>query len=211
MGSKREQRGVAIPTSGEGALEGHFTTGSEGNERGAVIAPPHPLYGGSLDSPVVAELAWACGRVGLATLAFNWRGVGASAGEPSGEVRCADDDYASALAHLEQTVQGPLVACGYSWGAAAAARAVPGRERVSHLILVAPPASMLDATRLAAFPGPILVVSGEADALAPPDDLAPLVAETPGAELVRVPEADHFFGAGLAEISRAAAEWLERS
>ena len=37
-------------------LEGLHVPVSEAG-RGAVIAPPHPLYGGSMDSPVVTEIA----------------------------------------------------------------------------------------------------------------------------------------------------------
>ena len=61
-------------------LEGLYTP-ADAPVGGAVIAPPHPLYGGSMDSPVVTELAQACARADFASLRFNWRGAGASAGE----------------------------------------------------------------------------------------------------------------------------------
>ena len=81
---KREERSVAIPLgSSPLALEGLYLAGEDGDAGGAVIAPPHPLYGGSMESPVVGEVAHACARAGLATLRFNWRGVGASAGSRS--------------------------------------------------------------------------------------------------------------------------------
>jgi len=105
------------------SLEGIFLAGASGEARGAVLAPPHPLYGGSIESPVLTELAFACTQAGLASLRFNWRGVGASAGEPSGEAGDADLDYASALEHLAETIPGPLVGGGYSFGSAAALRA----------------------------------------------------------------------------------------
>jgi len=195
-------------------LEGIFRSGG-GGERGAaqapggaVVAPPHPLYGGSLDSPVVNEIAWAASRAGLATLAFNWRGVGASAGEPSAEPGHADADYAAALAHLAETVSGPLVACGYSFCAAAAVRATRTSERVKRLVLVAPPAAWIQAAELRRCQCPALVVVGACDRLAPAQELAAQLAEVPALELRVIEAADHFFSVGLAEVGGAITRWL---
>ena len=115
-----------LGTDGEAGLvlEGLFTPGPEPVLGGAVIAPPHPLYGGSMDSPVVTELAHACAAAGLTSLRFNWRGVGASAGQTSGEPNDSLADYAAALDYFEECVSGPILACGYSWGALAAHRAI---------------------------------------------------------------------------------------
>src|SRR6267142_6952168 len=44
------------------------------------IAAPHPALGGSMLSPVVAELAWALTRAGHPTMRFDYRGVGSSRG-----------------------------------------------------------------------------------------------------------------------------------
>ncbi len=208
MESKREERQIAIPMrGGPFALEGIFVAGEDDARAGAVIAPPHPLYGGSMDSPVVAEIAHACGRAGLSTLRFNWRGIGASAGTPSGEAADADEDYAAALEHLAETVGGPLCVCGYSFGAAAALRAASRYRRVREAILVAPPPSLVDPASLGAVRR-ALVVAGEEDGIASADALRALVADLRNASLVVVPEADHFFGAGLAEIGRAVTRWL---
>ena len=114
-----------------------------------------------MDSPVVSELAWASARAGIATLRFNWRGVGASSGRASGDARDADADYAAALAHLAETVPGKLVACGYSFGAAAALRAARLHPRVGRVLLVAPPAPLLERGALRELGRPTLVLTGE--------------------------------------------------
>jgi alpha/beta superfamily hydrolase len=200
-----EERSVPIQVAGGGpALEGLYVAVADPEAGGAVIAPPHPLYGGSMDSPVLNELAHACDRAGIASLRFNWRGVGASAGDPSGEADDADADYGAGLEQIRETVPGPLVACGYSFGAATAVRCAAREPRVTRRVLVAPPPSLLDLDALERFPGKTLILSGENDALAPGDALAALAAENDRIEFALVPEADHFFAFGLAEVGKQA-------
>jgi len=223
MGWRREERmvtialpkgaGAAGPQRGElapgGSLEGIFVAGAAGSTRGAVVAPPHPLFGGSLESPVLNEIAYACSKAGIASLRFNWRGVGASAGEPSGDAADADADYRAALDQMAETVGGPIVACGYSFGAAAAARVAQGELRVDRLILVAPPPAMLPPGGFERLARPVLVLVGERDSLVEPARLHELARGAGGVKVEVVPMADHFFGAGLADLSRLAAAWLE--
>jgi alpha/beta superfamily hydrolase len=197
---------IAMPGA-DWALEGVFLGGAGDGDGGAVIAAPHPLYGGSMDSPVVAELAFACRRAGHATVRFNWRGVGASGGDPTGDPAQADADYAAALAHLEETVAGPIVAAGYSFGAAAAVRVASANPRVRRLVLVAPPPALLDADAFARFRGRALVMVGSRDSFAPTSELAVLCSGDRRA-LEVIPEADHFFARGLGDISRIARAWL---
>jgi uncharacterized protein len=210
--TRQEQKHIAIPLPGsEGlALDGIFVRGEGPEPAGAVIAPPHPLYGGSMHSPVVDEVAHACRKGGYATVCFDWRGVGASGGAPSGEAPVAEADYAAALEHLEETVPGPLLAAGYSFGAAVAVRSAARHPRVRRLVLVAPPPSLLDADALAAFRGSVLVVVGDRDAFAPVAEVEAALGSSPRRSLVVVAEADHFFGVGLAALGRAVADWLSR-
>jgi alpha/beta superfamily hydrolase len=207
---KREERMVNVPwrDAPEASLEAIFVAGEPGDGRGALVAPPHPLYGGSLDSPVVSEVAYACGRAGLASLRFNWRGVGASAGAASGDPRDADADADAALAHLAETVPGPLLAAGYSFGAAAVLRAARRWTRVERLVLVAPPPSLLGDDPFAGLERRVLVVAGTRDGVAPPAAIEPLLRSAPRAQLAAVADADHFFGTGLAALGRAVFGWL---
>jgi alpha/beta superfamily hydrolase len=206
-----EERAVTIARAGgELALDGLYLGAAEGSAAdGAVIAPPHPLYGGSMHSPVVNEVAYACQKAGVASLRFDWRGIGASSGEPSGSAQDADEDYASALEQLEETVNGELLACGYSFGAAAALRAGAAHARVTRLVLVSPPPALLDAAALMRFAGRVLIVAGEADTIAPARALEALAARARRARFVAIPECDHFFSVGLAELARETCAWLD--
>lgn len=188
------------------ALEGFYVPGSDENA-GLLAAPPHPLYGGSALNPVVTELALRAQSLAMTSLRFNWRGVGASAGEPSGSPDDALADYAAALRFFEDCVPGAIVACGYSWGAIAALRAGASSPRVRRLVLVAPPASMLDADLLESFRGDVLIAVGENDELADPFALSQ-AAKRASAELVLLDDTDHFFGNGAAALGRAVEAWL---
>jgi alpha/beta superfamily hydrolase len=200
---------VAIALPEGGSLEGIFIAGAPGSNQGAVIAPPHPLYGGSIESPVLNEIAYACTKAGIASLRFNWRGVGASTGAPSGDAADADADYRAALAHMGETVDGPIVACGYSFGAGTAMRVALGDRRIERLVLVAPPPAMLPPDAFEQLERAALVLVGECDSLAEPDRLRELTERGSGVRFEVIPIADHFFAAGLADISRSAADWLD--
>ena len=77
---------IALPDTDDRkgcVLDGLFRMGQDKESGGAVIAAPHPLYGGSMESPVVGAMDFACEKAGIGGLRFDWRGVGASAGKPS--------------------------------------------------------------------------------------------------------------------------------
>ena len=49
-----------------------------------VLCHPHPLYGGSMDVPLLRTVAAHLAQAGCPVLRFNFRGVGASTGSWSG-------------------------------------------------------------------------------------------------------------------------------
>lgn len=191
------------------ALDGLVVPVSESCAGGAVIAPPHPLMGGSMESPVVTEIAHACGRAGLHSLRFNWRGVGASAGRASDEPEVADVDFRAAMEFLSESVAAPYVACGYSFGSLAALRASRQSPAPSRLILVAPITSMLDEGLLLDFPGDILIVAGQHDKWVDTRAVSQLAVQAKNARVEVIPGCDHFFMSGLAELGRAISAWWD--
>jgi alpha/beta superfamily hydrolase len=183
--------------------------GEDGARGAAVVAAPHPQMGGSMDSPVTTELALAASDLGFVSLRFNWRGVGASAGTASAELEDAETDYRAALSFMEDSVDGPIIGCGYSWGAVTAARVCLDSPRIQKLILVAPPPKMLDGVALAARGLPMLVVVGDRDEYVPLDELRLVLDGIEGSELVILEGVDHFFMSGLSGIGENAKSWLD--
>jgi len=89
----------------------------EGAPRGvALVAHPHPLYGGTMENKVAQTLARTFVTLGYAAARFNFRGVGESEGvhdEGRGEV----DDMAVMYAHMrEQYPDLPIALTGFSFG-----------------------------------------------------------------------------------------------
>lgn len=200
---------IALRAPEEGALEGIFMPVSGEAGAGAVVAPPHPQYGGNMDSPVVNEVCWACAKAGIASVRFNWRGVGASSGEVSGDAGQADADFAAALVHVAESVPGEVVACGYSFGAAAALRAARTHPRIARVLLVAPPPALLDTEAFRGLDQRALVLVGKEDRMAPYSELGLLCEGAADARLEVIPDADHFFLAGLVDLARLAGDWLQ--
>jgi len=183
----------AVPVS-DLQLEGRFEPAESG--AGAVLAPPHPLYGGLLTNPVVVAAARGFAEVGVATMAFNYRGTGASQGHVTDDAGSAVEDYLGALGALAERVPGPYLAAGYSFGSRAALTVAATDPRVRGAVLVAPPVDMVGPDDVAAFAGPLLVIVGDRDAYAPLQRLrSVLAAARPDARLEVVDGADHFFSA----------------
>ena len=206
--AKLLERNVTIDLDGTQVLDGVYLSPPDDDALGAVVAAPHPLMGGSMDHPVVNELSYACRTAESAALRFNWRGVGGSAGTPSGELADGDADYSAAVRFVEESVAGQVIAAGYSYGAAMALRASARHPRIRRLLLVAPPEQMLTADLVENFGGSILIVAAQNDQFANPTKLEALLANAKRGSLHVVPDADHFFQEGLADIPRAVAAWL---
>ena len=86
-----------------------------------IVADPHPLFGGTMDNKVVQTLARAFVQCGWTVVRFNFRGVGASAGEHdagAGEAR----DFLKVVEQVAPT--GALAIAGFSFGSFVASHAL---------------------------------------------------------------------------------------
>ena len=159
----------------------------------AVVAHPHPLFGGSLSNKVVQTLARAFVQQGWRTVRFNFRGVGRSAGEHDngrGEL----DDLLAVVSHQAPT--GPLCLAGFSFGAFVTSHAVArlhGQRPLERIVLVGTAASRFEVAPIPAeLHDRTLVIHGEAD------DTVPLASVMDWARpqhlpVLVVPGVAHFF------------------
>ena len=171
-----------------------------GSPRGlALIAHPHPLFGGTLDNKVVQTLARAFVELGYTAWRPNFRGVGESEGTHDGG-RGEVEDLAAVLAHMG--AEHPVLA-GFSFGAAMQAK-LAVRLKPERVALVGVAVTNQE---VPAVPAGTLVIHGEADETIPlaavldwarPQELPVLV----------VPGADHFFHRKLPALKQAVtANW----
>ena len=201
------ERPTTVPAGAE-TLEARLAIPPEARI-GVVVSHPHPLYGGDMDSPVVTRIVEVCTGRGLATLRFNFRGVGDSTGRHD-DGRGEQDDIRASLTYLERTLgSGARVAlAGYSFGAAMAA-AVAIATPVAGLALVAPPMRVAEVHLPTEVTGPFLIVVGAEDQYCPAAALETVRTALPGATVVVIEGADHFFFGSLTPLGEAVGAWAD--
>jgi hypothetical protein len=233
-----------------GRLEAVLNEGSPDAACAAVVCHPHPLGGGSLHNKVVYHAMKAMNAPGLhptdedpsvgtpglewPVLRFNFRGTGRSEGEHDGAAEAGD--VLAALTWLENEYKLPLVAAGFSFGAAMVLAACCGSGSIpcpksqtwgtqslsgapQNLRAVAalglPVRSGIEAPRydygyLAHCRIPKLFLSGDNDRFAKKSELIEIVAAAAEPKRVAlVPGADHFFTGQLEFMQSYLSGWLK--
>jgi uncharacterized protein len=176
----------------------------------ALVAHPHPLYGGTMENKVAQTLARTFTSLGYATARFNFRGVGESEGVHDngiGEV----DDMAAMMAYMQEQYPGlPVALSGFSFGTFVQARfqqrlIAEGRP-AQRLVLVGTAAGKWDVPEV---PKDTILIHGELDDTitlqqvfdwARPQDIPVIV----------IPGADHFFHRKLGHIKNLVMEMWGR-
>lgn len=159
----------------------------------AIIAHPHPLFGGTMDNKVVQTLARAFVQCGWAAVRFNFRGVGASQGSFD-EGRGEADDFLAVVQHCAP--EGPLALAGFSFGSFVATQALQklwNEREIGKIVLVGTAVSRFD---VAALPleahERTLAVHGELDDTVPLADVMAW-ARPQSLPVTVVPGGGHFF------------------
>lgn len=180
---------------------------------GAVLCHSHPAFGGSMDDPVIVAVAQSLAQRGIASLRFNFRGVGDSQGvfsNGSEEGR----DLAAAVELLKRWpgIQRRRVAVvGYSLGAQVALQHPEACKGVRALVLLSPPLPSLANSPVGKEVRPRLFLIGERDRLVGAGALREALSrfERPAGFEV-VPGADHSWRGREEEVAQRVAAFLAR-
>ena len=193
-------------------LEGLLSTSDPAPALGAVLCHPHPLYGGEMHNNVVSALAHAFQKENIATLRFNFRGVGRSEGSHDEGEAEREDVKAAVTALLDRQAVSTVVVAGYSFGSMVGLQAGAQDDRVHRLIGVAFPLGFRDPAFLVNVTKPLLLVSGDRDSYSPIPDLTALVTKISAPKQLEVVSgADHFFMAREGEVAQAAVAFLQQT
>jgi len=199
---------VTFPV-GDITLEGLFWTPEGTPQIGVVLCHPHPLYGGEMHNNIVSALTITLQKAGIATLRFNFRGVGQSGGshdQGNGEV----EDVRAAVTYLLSRQAVPtVVIAGYSFGSMVGLRAGVADARIHKLIGVALPIGFGDPSFLLSSTKPKLLISGDHDNYSPLPSLHTLFAQlSEPKSLITINGADHFFWGQEDEVAKATVGFL---
>jgi alpha/beta superfamily hydrolase len=208
----RDARLIRFLSADRLELEGRLTRGA--SDRAVVLCHPHPLYGGSMLTPVIMTAEQAFVEAGYTTLAFNFRGVGGSGGSYGrGEAEVAD--VTGALDFLAETLGGVLAVqavAGYSFGSLVSGRVAATDPRVRLYLGIAPPLNHYDFAFLKSAACRIALVGGSRDELCDRQALEIFAGALPRKAWLRMVETDHSFAGKLGELAeacRGAIAWLE--
>jgi alpha/beta superfamily hydrolase len=163
----------------------------------ALVAHPHPLYGGTLDNKVAQILAKTFVELGYVAVRPNFRGVGASEGthdDGNGET----EDLLAVIHDVRKRLampDAPLALAGFSFGSLVQSR-VAKRVTAERLVFVG---TAVTRGVVETVPEDTIVIHGERDETVPLD-LVLRWAEAMELPVIVIPAADHFFHRRLHSI-----------
>ena len=166
----------------------------------ALLGHPHSLQGGTMNNKVVTTLMRAFKELNIASLRFNFRGVGQSAGvydEGRGE---SEDMLHIARLFLKERPKTELIFAGFSFGSYVAYRAASLCPHAL-LITIAPSVLHYDYAEFLPRTSPWIILQGDADEVVPLQSVIDFAKHaTPPILLLRFSETGHFFHAKLIEL-----------
>lgn len=169
----------------------------------ALLAHPHPLWGGTMDFEVMEQMSKSFASIGYVAIRMNFRGVGRSQGTYASGIGEAEDmcelyDFAK-----KQYGDLPVVLGGYSFGtyvqALACQKLKEQQKRVDGVLLVS---SAVGLFTMPAVPKDALILHGTEDTMIKLDDARDW-AKTNQLTITEIAGADHFWGSYLSVIDDA--------
>lgn len=165
----------------------------------ALVAHPHPLFGGTMDNKVAQTLARAFVQLGYITIRANFRGVGKTEGEHDHGIG-ERDDLLAVIDWLQEnyaeqcvTQPPPLALGGFSFGSFVvshvAQRLAEQGRAAERLVMVGTAASRWE---VATVPADTIVIHGELDDTVPIQSVYDW-ARPQELPMIVIPGADHFF------------------
>ena len=209
---------VTIPGP-EGRIEGRYNRGAGNNPPLVILLHPHPKFGGNMNNKVIYNCFKNFTALGFSVLRFNYRGVGKSEGEYSGDEGLGEmTDSACALDWLllNNTESTKVWVAGFSFGAFIALNLLMRRPEIESFIAISPPADKYDFSFLAPCPVSGLIIQGDNDEIVNETDVALFANKLDSQRSIsiqykKVKSADHFFTDHLDTINSEIKKYVQKS
>jgi len=173
----------------------------EGASTIAICCHPHPLHGGAMTNKVIHTVDKTLNQLGITTIRFNFRGVGASEGEFAEGIGEQDDVLAVVDWVKQEYPNAKIGLAGFSFGSYVTAM-MQSKVNPEFLISIAPPVARFDFSNFVAPKCPWIIVMGDADEVVDPQAVFDWVDtfENPAPLLVKMENAGHFFHSRLIDL-----------
>ena len=199
-----------IPAS-HGQLEAILKEPHGGRRGVGLVCHPHPLGGGTMHNKVVFRAAAGLVDAHLATLRFNFRGVGGSTGTHN-DIENGKEDVLDALDYLSKNFpREEITLAGFSFGSRTGMEVGMSDDRIVRLISIGTPVDKYsDYGFLTSVTKPILFLHGDKDEFCSVKSLRDLTDQIPHAEVVIYENCGHFFNEHLDELRDAIYNWTNK-
>ena len=202
-------------TGPDGRLVGKYKKGQSLNPPVALLLHPHPLYGGTMNNPIVMELYNIFDALGFSTFRFNFRGVGKSEGKfDNGLGELADAAAALDWVQRQNPNTNQCWVSGFSFGAVICMQLLMSRPEITRFVSVSPQPNLYDFNFLAPCPASGLIVHGKKDEIAPLDDVQKLAQKLQAqknitVEYEEISGANHFYDNEIPKLKKVIENYIE--
>ena len=203
-------------TGPDGKLVGKYKRGQSLNPPVALILHPHPLYGGTMNNPVVMELFNIFDSLGFSTFRFNFRGVGKSEGKfDNGLGELADAAAGLDWIQRQNPNANQCWVAGFSFGALLCMQLLMRRPEITRFVSVSPQPNLYDFNFLAPCPASGILIQGKKDELVPIEDTNRLAQKLQSQKNIvvdyeEISGANHFFDNEMHKLHKIVATYIEK-
>lgn len=174
----------------------------------AILGHPHPLFDGTMQNKVVTTMARAFKTLGIASVRFNFRGVGSSFGTYDAGMGESEDMLILAKLFQAEYPSTALIFAGFSFGSYVAYRAASLYPNAL-LITIAPSVQNYNYQEFTPKPAPWVILQGETDEVVSFDSVKDFAKEQ-SLELIEFPETGHFFHGQLLALKETIETLLKK-
>ena len=203
-------------TGPDGKLVGKYKKGQSLNPPVALIIHPHPLYGGTMNNPIVMDLFSIFDSLGFSIFRFNLRGVGKSEGKfDNGLGELADAAAGLDWIQRQNPNTNQCWVAGFSFGALLCMQLLMRRPEINRFVAISPQPNVYDFSFLSPCPTSGIMIYGKKDELVPVEHIYELNKRLSAQKGIKVEfqsisEANHFFSKNENELSTSLNKYIKK-